>query len=73
MSKFLFYEDRLIIGRCLQGNAFFGKISREHHLKAETSQKVTDRSAQDARTDRKIATDEGWISRIQKFRMGINL
>lgn len=29
MSKFLYYEDRLIIAQCLQENAFFGEIGKE--------------------------------------------
>ena len=52
----------------------FTGSSRRHHPEAETSQKVTDQSAQAARNHHNlIPSDKGWILRIQKFRAGIDL
>ena len=51
----------------------FTGCRREHHLKAEASQKVTEKSAKAARGTNFKQSTQGWILRIQKFREGLDL
>ena len=52
MSKFLSYEDGLIIARCLQGNASFGEISKELGKDRTTIAKEVKKYSYDKKTGR---------------------
>ena len=52
MSKFLSYEDRLIIAKCLQENASFGEISKELGKDRTTIAKEIKKYSYDKKTGR---------------------